>query len=282
MSESKRWSGERIIKFLELYEQHPCLWNVHSSLYTNRKLREAAYENMAKSMRIEGFTARDVIAKIRSIRNVYTLELNKILKSKKSGAGLDDVYKPKLQWFATADRILHSVVQIKDRQSTEIIQEETNSENEHVREPSETIEPDVIVETSKRKYSNEFFQNSPSTFRPKKFKSSIISRTEKAINDLQKISMSLNQSPEDNEFDSFGKHIAAQLKKLPTSVALKSMGYIHSYLIEQRMNSCSTDSRPTSRDSHQCDDSNFNSNASDIVSEVDYSIPRGENYYSDS
>lgn len=59
-------------------------------------------------------------AKIRSLRNAYTLDMYKIQKSKKSGAGVDDIYKPNVKWFPIAHRILHQVVQTRDSQSTEI------------------------------------------------------------------------------------------------------------------------------------------------------------------
>jgi len=48
--------------------------------------------------------------KIKSIKNVYRQELARIEKSKKSGAGADDVYQPKLAWFKRADIFLKNVV----------------------------------------------------------------------------------------------------------------------------------------------------------------------------
>lgn len=110
----KKWKSETIIQFLELYEQVPCLWEVHSGMYKNKDARENGYLQIARLMNIEGFGSSDVKAKIRSIRNTYTLKLGKIEKSKKSGAGTDNLYRPKLPWFKTADRILHHVVQIRD------------------------------------------------------------------------------------------------------------------------------------------------------------------------
>lgn len=63
------------------------------------------------------------------------------------------------------------------------------------------------------------------------------SSTEKAIEGLQDIASKLEEKPreEDNEFDCFGKSVACQLKKLPESVALESMAYIQSYLVQQRL-----------------------------------------------
>ena len=39
-------------------------------------------------------------AKIRSIRNAYTLEKHKIFKSISTGMSADDVYKPTVAWFS--------------------------------------------------------------------------------------------------------------------------------------------------------------------------------------
>jgi len=71
-------------------------------------------------MNIEGFESVEVKEKIRSLRNAYTLEFAKIQKSKKSGAGVDDIYKLNVKWFPIAHRILHQIVQTRDSQSTEI------------------------------------------------------------------------------------------------------------------------------------------------------------------
>lgn len=117
----KKWSAELTIKFLEGYESYPCLWDVHSSSYKNKDGRENAYQKLSELMDIEGFGIAEVKAKIRSIRNAYALELTKIKKSQHSGAGADEVYKPKVSWFSVADRILKQVVQIRETQATQII-----------------------------------------------------------------------------------------------------------------------------------------------------------------
>lgn len=75
-------------------------------------------------------------------------------------------------------------------------------------------------------------QTAPLNFRPKKIKNSILNSTEKAIDELQKISKTLSQPipiPEANEFDAFGKYISVQLHKLPETVALESMAFIVSF-----------------------------------------------------
>lgn len=109
---SNRWSPDKIIRFFETYEQLSCLWDVNSDLYKNREARDDAYLKMAQAMDCDSIES--VKFKIRSLRNAYILELTKIAKSKKSGARR--IYKPKVPWFQIADRILHNVVQTKDKE----------------------------------------------------------------------------------------------------------------------------------------------------------------------
>jgi hypothetical protein len=52
-----------------------------------------------KKSALKGLTADCVRRKIKIIKTVYSQELNKIMKSKKSGAGTNDFYKPQLVWF---------------------------------------------------------------------------------------------------------------------------------------------------------------------------------------
>ena len=109
-------TANQITKFLNLYENNPCLWDVGSDLYNkDRDCREQAYRRIVENMNIEidGFNATSTKLKIRSIRNSYSLELAKITKSKRSGAGTEDIYKPNVAW--------NPVVQIRNTQSTEMV-----------------------------------------------------------------------------------------------------------------------------------------------------------------
>lgn len=59
--------------------------------------------------------------------------------------------------------------------------------------------------------------------------------TEKALQELREISNKLDETPEDKEFDCFGKTVACMLKKLPEELALESMSHIQIYLAQQRL-----------------------------------------------
>ncbi|KAF5283136.1 hypothetical protein FQR65_LT14065 [Abscondita terminalis] len=110
MSDSK-WGGGDVINFLNLYRKYPCLWDVTSTDYLKRDIKQQAYQDL-KDLEEAGLPLQEdaLKKKIKVIRDSYRNEVNKIKKSKKSGAGTEDIYKPKLQWFCAADSFLNSVI----------------------------------------------------------------------------------------------------------------------------------------------------------------------------
>jgi hypothetical protein len=56
-------------------------------------------KNYLRKSTLKGLTADCVRRDIKIIKTVYSQELNKIMKSKKSGPGTNDLYMPKLVWF---------------------------------------------------------------------------------------------------------------------------------------------------------------------------------------
>lgn len=108
-----KWDGNQIISFLNIYEKYELLWNIRSNDHMNKLKRESAFEKLLKELQESGFEKIDINilkTKIKTVKTVYRQEVNKILKSKKSGSGTDDLYKPKLMWFARADSFLRSMV----------------------------------------------------------------------------------------------------------------------------------------------------------------------------
>lgn len=81
--------------------------------------------------------------KIKVLRDSYRLELNKVKHSRKSGAGLDDVYKPKLVWFTVADSFWRNGVSGRESTSNLDIStaEMSNAETQgEVNDKQETID----------------------------------------------------------------------------------------------------------------------------------------------
>lgn len=112
-----KWDGNQIISFLNIYENYEILWNITLKEHMNKLKRGNAFENLLKELNESVFENTDINilkAKIKTIKTVYRQEVNKILKSKKSGSGTDDLYKLKLMWFNRADSFLRSMVMSRE------------------------------------------------------------------------------------------------------------------------------------------------------------------------
>lgn len=72
-------------------------------------MRSAAYEEIVKYMAKENFHIAELKQKIKNLRCTYNQEVGKIKKSKKSGAGINDVYVPNIKWFALMDSFMKNV-----------------------------------------------------------------------------------------------------------------------------------------------------------------------------
>jgi hypothetical protein len=113
MDVNMKWGATETVKFLEIFKTYECLWNVGHEGYIKRDLKEHSYKLLSLELENEGFGIIPVDKlkiKIKSLKDAYRVEFNKIKKSTKSGAGTDDIYKPKLAWFHVADTFWKHVV----------------------------------------------------------------------------------------------------------------------------------------------------------------------------
>jgi hypothetical protein len=108
-----KWSSKDVVKFLYVYEEFEGLCNIRHSDYNNKIKRDNAMSKLMGELLRRNVAVENVEVlrnKEKSIKNVYLQELTKIEKSKKSEAGADDVYEPKLAWFKRADIFLKNIV----------------------------------------------------------------------------------------------------------------------------------------------------------------------------
>jgi hypothetical protein len=84
-----------------MYREFPCLWRIKSKQYSNRNLRNEAYEKLlAKWKEIEPEANKDmVIKKINTLRTAFRREMKKVKEGTHSGMGSDDVYEPRLWYY---------------------------------------------------------------------------------------------------------------------------------------------------------------------------------------
>jgi hypothetical protein len=87
--------------FLEEYLELPVLWQVRSADYSNRVKRDEAWDLLVQFTRekIRDADLGFVKKKLNSVRASFRKELRRVRNSKRSGASVDDVYKPTLWYF---------------------------------------------------------------------------------------------------------------------------------------------------------------------------------------
>uniref|UniRef100_A0A2S2QPU3 MADF domain-containing protein n=1 Tax=Sipha flava TaxID=143950 RepID=A0A2S2QPU3_9HEMI len=199
---AERWTDSDMTKFLELYKEKELLWNPKLDSYRDNSARIAALDDIINNLQKPNLTQNDLKIKIKNIRTIYCRELTKLLKSKIIGVGTNDIYKPGLRWFEQADEYLRTVTEAKHNKSYLMLRNKIQVEN---------------MKTSNLKM--------------KSTKTPIISTIEKEISKLDGIA----KGCVDNEFETFGKHVANQMRKIPLERALILQNDIQGLLTRERL-----------------------------------------------
>lgn len=87
--------------FISLYRENPCLWKIKSKEYSNKPMKNAAYQKLVEKCKEINADAdlKYVRKKIDSLRAGFRREMKEKQKSKKTGTGTDDMYEPILWYF---------------------------------------------------------------------------------------------------------------------------------------------------------------------------------------
>lgn len=95
------WTQRAVEILIESYRAHPILYNSKDPLYHNRVKKELAYQDVHQDVCLEksNCTVDDIKKKVNGLRSNFARELEKINKTKRSGAASKDVHKPTLWWF---------------------------------------------------------------------------------------------------------------------------------------------------------------------------------------
>lgn len=48
MTDARYWSKKVVSNFIDIYKSYPCLWKIKSRDYTNRNLKNAAYDKLVE------------------------------------------------------------------------------------------------------------------------------------------------------------------------------------------------------------------------------------------
>jgi len=108
-----KWSSNDISRFLLVYRKYESLWDTANENFMRKNARQNNMTNLRMELNDIGFQISNdelLKKKIKNIKDAYRHEANKVKKSMKSGAGAEDIYKPKLNWFHEADAFLRNVM----------------------------------------------------------------------------------------------------------------------------------------------------------------------------
>lgn len=88
-------------RFIEAYRNHQCLWRIKSKEYSNKQLKDTAYEELVDLTKqaVPDCDLEFVKKKIDLIRGSFRREHKKVQTSMTSGAGTESVYTPKLWYY---------------------------------------------------------------------------------------------------------------------------------------------------------------------------------------
>ncbi|CAH1108231.1 unnamed protein product [Psylliodes chrysocephalus] len=237
---SLKWTEDTTVKFVKLYRDEECLWNLQLLIYRNKQAREAAIKKIVDAMGIEDFGPTEVKNKIKNLRSTYVQEVVKIKKSESSGAGADEIYRPKIKWCIVMYTILQKMDKKRETISNLGYQLLTDIDNDSQTSQDETERTlhEVPAEESEKEKFN--IANEPTPKRQKIGKTNV-KEIAAWVKDLTSLTISIqDMEPSENEFDIFGKSVAAQLKKLPRAKAITAQDQIQQLLSRFRLENTSS------------------------------------------
>lgn len=117
---STEWYNAEVLKFIELYQGEPALWNSTNKLHKNRNALADAWERIRASFSLPGVTIAELKRKKESLMTTYRYHLNKKKRSLKSGAGRNEVYETNWFAFQAMDCFLGQNYECKPTQETEV------------------------------------------------------------------------------------------------------------------------------------------------------------------
>ncbi|XP_031335792.1 uncharacterized protein LOC116165467 [Photinus pyralis] len=250
MSDLRGITKEFLTEFILLYRSFPCLWKTKSKEYMDRNKKNDAYKILTEKLKEveENATKEAVKTKINTLRGGFRREMKKVLNSKRSGAGADDVYVPNLWYYELLlfikDQELprQSVTNIEvncdnEENASEIFMEQQNEteENRNVDNEDFALSPASNISRAETAHSkSETIVTTPAT--KQKRRRHDRKAEEQTDEILAVVSERLRAGPKiDDNFSIFGANVAAKLRSLPTETRLYSEKLINDVLFEAEM-----------------------------------------------
>ncbi|XP_055616994.1 uncharacterized protein LOC129779265 isoform X2 [Toxorhynchites rutilus septentrionalis] len=228
---TQRWNSEQNEHFVELYKEQTILWNCMDPNYKNRDLRKASLEYIRSEVGLSD--TKEVTKKIKNLRSTYNQEKLKIEKSKRSGCGTDEIYKPSVQWFDAMDYIMN-IIHLKEKQTISNLEPFHASTSGSDFAEEITIIDEEYLDATDENNADEILPKKPSNRRSKKKLSTEQSTIQAAVNELKELNNNLTVSassmgePED-ECEAIGRHVIMQLRQYrKNALCVSRMQYTYS------------------------------------------------------
>lgn len=104
------WTKEQTSTFISLLREHPCLYDILHPNYLNRMQKNNAFSLILDGMVHirDNLSVKCLRKKLRTLQTQLSRERGKVLASRRSGAGADDVYKPTLWCYDELAFLIHT------------------------------------------------------------------------------------------------------------------------------------------------------------------------------
>ncbi len=89
-------------QLIDFYKEHPMLWNSNLKEYRNRELRRVNLERLAEQLNLR-YSVEKIQQEWHNLMTYFDRERMRIEGSKKSGAGLDDVYQTSWPYYGSME-----------------------------------------------------------------------------------------------------------------------------------------------------------------------------------
>ncbi|XP_075985690.1 uncharacterized protein LOC142982869 [Anticarsia gemmatalis] len=227
------------LQFIKTYEQHPVLWNVNHSDYSNKYRRGVATDVLVKVMKKwnKAATRYTVRRKINALRSSYRKDLRKHLSSKTTGPGGEITYEytPKnWKYYALSflgRKIDEECESMKTKGFMEVDLDITKFDEE-VSQCCEESETEEIAEIQEIESDS---IDVLETYREKRIE--VTSQPDAERSQKNRVIANVNNtifdsSVHDKEFDAIGSNVACKLKRMNSEQRCHAELLINKVLIE--------------------------------------------------
>ncbi|XP_028167359.1 uncharacterized protein LOC114357780 [Ostrinia furnacalis] len=228
-----RWSEVETLKFVKMYLRHENLWNPSDTSYKMKIKREKAYNDIITEFHSSTgilMSETELRIKIKNLRSTYTQEVSKI----RQRSSPDFIYTPTIKWFAEWHSCFSAIKKRMDSLEDEANEKKNCNLTDQKHNPLTSQSNDYLLflKAEPQDFSLSMSQKIKKKRKSKKNSPNFPERS-------QRDNVDLCSSSKDDEFDIYGKYLAAQLRNMDFNKALRLQLEIQTIVSEARMTALS-------------------------------------------